>query len=74
MALFALLGVLGGIAPAACKDAGRGVQTYAFLSRFAGTANPCLSRHSLFRATAGATLRLRQGFAARVIRTKIALF
>ncbi len=34
--------------------------------------NPCLSRHSPFlRATADAALRLRQGFAARVLIEKI---
>jgi len=34
--------------------------------------NPCLSRHSPFlRATADAGLRLRQGFAARVLIEKI---
>jgi hypothetical protein len=39
MALFALLGVLRGFS-------GCCVQAYAFLSRFAGTANPCAAFNS----------------------------
>ena len=67
MALFALLGVLRGFPAAAYRrtppcPALRGPQTLAC---------PAIA---LFRATADAALRLRQGFAARVIRTKIAHF
>ena len=40
--------------------------------KYASVENPCLSRHSPFlRATADAALRLRQGFAARVLIKKI---
>ena len=67
MALFALLGVLRGFPAAAYRrtpscPALRGPKTLAC---------PAIA---LFRATADAALRLRQGFAARVIRTKIAHF
>ena len=68
MALFALLGVLRGVAPAACEEIGCGVQAYASPQTLACPAI------ALFRATTDAALRLRQGFAARVIRTKIVHF
>jgi hypothetical protein len=45
MALFALLGVLRGFAPAACEDAGCGVQAYASPQTFGGlTSSPRLRR------------------------------
>ena len=67
MAIFVLLGVLRGFPAAAYRrtpscPASRGPQTLVY---------PAIA---LFRATADAALRLRQGFAARVIRTKIAHF
>jgi hypothetical protein len=78
MALFALLGVLSPrrrlYEPEAAGFRLRRTGVRLHVPR-AGSENPCLSRHSPFlRATADAALRLRQGFAARVIRTKIAHF
>ncbi len=74
MAIFPMSGVLRGFPRSCPADIWRGdvLQVRLPLTAEQAGENPCLSRHSPFlRATADAALRLRQGFAARVLIEKI---
>jgi len=74
MALFALLGILAGLRLRLVKMPAEGYRRLPSGPALRGSQTLVCPAIALFRATADAALRLRQGFAAHVIRTKIAHF